>query len=902
MWEGDSPSSRLNADVTTAFPVSEAIGNYAGVSFVANAKGVPTDDSDDLATQWFIVSDLGLAAFSGNDGVHAFVHSLETTQPKDRVEVRLLSRGNEILSAKRTDDLGHVQFEQALTRGEGAQSPAMVIATDASGDYAFLSLKAPAFDLTDRGVSGRVVPAGLDAFVYSERGVYRSGETVQVTALVRDGQGLAALEVPLTVVVERPDGVEYRRTVVADQGVGGHALAVPLVKSAPTGTWRVRAFADPKRPPVGEATFMVEDYVPDRLEFDLATTSKSVSRVNPAEVTIDGRYLYGAPAAELELEGEVVIKPADERAGFPRYVFGMSDEEIEAVRQPLDNLPDTDRNGKAKFSVTLDKQPSATRPLEAQLLVRLAEPGGRAVERKLTIPVTPSGAMIGVKPAFSGRSLGEGENATFDVIVAAPEGNTLARTGMRYELLKVESKYQWYRRDSSFQYEAIKVTRRVADGTFNVAADTPARISIPVEWGRYRLEVSSSDRNGPVTSVGFDAGWYAEASADTPDMLEIALDKGEYAPGDAMTVALTARTAGKVTLNVIGDRLITSVTQNVQLGPARISIPVGSDWGSGAYVVATLRRPLDTQAERMPGRAIGVQWFSVNRKARTLAVNLGLPALLRPNSALRIPVKIEGLTPGEEARIVIAAVDVGILNLTNYKPPAPDDYYLGQRRLSAELRDLYGQLIDGMQGTRGAIKTGGDTAAAELKAARPRKTARALYSGHRHRQSRRDCRDRVRHPRLRRHRSRDGGRLVAGQGRPCQRRRRDPRSGGAHRDTAAVPAQRRPRHHASRPRQCRRRGRGIPGASAEYGRQRGRQCRASDTTAQRPAAYRRDGAAHRSRGRNRKRDGAHQRAGKPPHGAQLCVGGEAGDASPRTPHRAADRARRKPHAVERSVH
>ncbi len=192
--------------------------------------------------------------------------------------MRLLSRNNEILSTKRTDDAGHVQFEAGLTRGEGALAPALLIATDARGDYAFLSLKAPAFDLTDRGVSGRVVPAGLDAFVYTERGVYRSGETVQLTALLRDAQGVAAAGMPLTLVVERPDGVEYRRTVVADQGVGGRALAVPLVASAPTGTWRVRAFTDPKRPPVGETTFMVEDYVPDRLEFDLATTAKSVSK------------------------------------------------------------------------------------------------------------------------------------------------------------------------------------------------------------------------------------------------------------------------------------------------------------------------------------------------------------------------------------------------------------------------------------------------------------------------------------------------------------------------------------------------------------------------------------------------------------------------------------------------
>ena len=732
VWKGEMPVEQaLNTDITTAFPVDQAIGtlSYGIYVMVAQAAGAPKDEFDSLATQWFIVSDLGLTAFSGNDGIHAFVHSLDTTQPKGAVEVRLLSRANEVLARKRTTDTGHVQFEANLARGEGAQAPAMLIASDPKGDYAFLSLKAPAFDLSDRGVSGRVVPAGLDAFVYTERGVYRSGETVQVTALLRDGQGMAALNVPLTLLVERPDGVEYRRAVVPDQGLGGRALSVALVSSAPTGTWRVRAFADPKRPPVGEATFLVEDYVPDRLEFELASKAKGVSKTSPADITVDGRYLYGAPAAKLELEGEMIVSAASERPGFARYQFGLADEDVEAVRHPLESLPDTNDNGKARFAVTLDKQPATTRPLEAQVIVRMAEPGGRAVERKLTLPVIPGGPMIGVKPLFSGRSLGEGENATFDVVLASPEGTPLAGSGLRYELLKVDTKYQWYRRDGAWGFEPVKTTQRVADGRLNVAADKPARISVPVQWGRYRLEVSTTDRNGPLTSIGFDAGWYAETSAETPDLLEIALDKPEYASGETMTVAVTARTAGRVTLNVIGDRLISTVTQDVTPGTARLRVPVGNDWGSGAYVVATLRRPLDAGAERMPGRAIGVQWFSVNRKAHTLALDMRLPMLLRPNSVLRIPVKVGGLNPGEEARIVIAAVDVGILNLTGYKPPAPDDYYLGQRRLTTDIRDLYGQLIDGMQGTRGQIKTGGDVGAVELQGSPPTQKPLALYSG-----------------------------------------------------------------------------------------------------------------------------------------------------------------------------
>jgi len=732
VWKGElAVEQSLNTEVTTAFPIAEAVGALAPGVYVMAAQpaGALKDEFDSVATQWFIVSDLGLTAFSGNDGIHAFVHSLDTTQAKGAVEVRLLSRSNEVLSRKRTADSSHVHFEADLSGGEGALAPAMLIASDGDGDYAFLSLKAPPFDLTDRGVAGRAVPSGLDAFVYTERGVYRSGETVQVTTLLRDGQGMAVLNVPLTLVVERPDGVEYRRAVVPDQGLGGRALSVGLVSSAPSGTWRVRAFADPKRPPLGEATFMVEDYVPDRTEFELSSKARGLSQTSAAEINVDGRFLYGAPAAKLELEGEVIVSPASERPGFAHYQFGLADEDVATTRQPLERLPETDDSGRASFAVKLEKQPEATRPLEAQVVVRMAEAGGRAVERKLTLPVIPDGPMIGIKPLFSGRSLGEGENATFDVMVASPDGAPLARGGLRYELLKVETKYQWYRRDGVWDFEPMKTTRRVADGRLDVAADRPARISLPVQWGRYRLEVSTGDPNGPLTSVGFDAGWYAEASADTPDLLEIALDKPEYAPGESMTVAVTARTAGKVTLNVIADRLVSTVTQDVAAGTAQLRVPVGSDWGSGAYVVATLRRPLDRAAERMPGRALGVQWFSINRKARTLALDMSLPALLRPNSALRIPIKVGGLTPGEEARIVVAAVDVGILNLTGYRPPAPDDYYLGQRRLTTEIRDLYGQLIDGMQGARGQIKTGGDAGSVELQGSPPTQKPLALYSG-----------------------------------------------------------------------------------------------------------------------------------------------------------------------------
>ena len=243
---------------------------------------------------------------------------------------------------------------------------------------------------------------------------------------------MAAPGVPLTLVVERPDGVEYRRALVADQGVGGRSSTCRSSPSASTGTWRVRAFTDPKRPAVGETTLPGRGLCarPHRVRsrHRRARRSRAARR---RRSRVDGRYLYGAPASGLDLEGEVTIAPPSERPGFAGYPVrpGRRGGRRRA-RQALEDLPQTDaqRQGAASRSrSTSCRRP--TRPLEAQIIVRMAEAGGRAVERKLTLPVAPDAPMIGVKPLFSGRSLGEGENATSTWSWSRPTASTLARQG-----------------------------------------------------------------------------------------------------------------------------------------------------------------------------------------------------------------------------------------------------------------------------------------------------------------------------------------------------------------------------------------------------------------------------------------------------------------------------------------
>src|SRR4051794_32430423 len=152
-WQGELKiDSVLNADVTTAFPIDQAIGDLKPGVYVMTAEPEGTRREEgygQLATQWFIVSDLGLTAFSGNDGINVFVNSLATTDAKGGIEVRLIARNNEVLAARTTDAAGFARFESGLARGEGGLSPAMLVA-DGKGGYAVLNLKGTAFDLTHR--------------------------------------------------------------------------------------------------------------------------------------------------------------------------------------------------------------------------------------------------------------------------------------------------------------------------------------------------------------------------------------------------------------------------------------------------------------------------------------------------------------------------------------------------------------------------------------------------------------------------------------------------------------------------------------------------------------------------------------------------------------------------------
>ncbi|WP_172297777.1 alpha-2-macroglobulin family protein [Pseudoruegeria sp. HB172150] len=707
VWEGTGEvGQELNKDITTRLPLTDVVGGLEPGIYALQARIPDADPYDEpAATQWFVVSDLGLATMSGTDGLHVFTRSLASADPVEGVELTLLSRANAILGESETDTEGYSRFEPGLMNGTGGASPAMVLAKQGD-DLTFLSLTDPEFDLSDRGVEGRAPAGPIDTFLTTDRGAYRAGETINATVLTRDGEAEAIEGLPLVAILTRPDGVEYAHAMSVDSVAGGHVFSFSTSGEAPRGAWRLEIHADPDAPAIASANVLVEDFLPERIDFDLSLPDGPIQPGDTPPLTIDASYLFGAPAGDLPVEGDVRLSAVRTLEDWPGYVFGRYDSDVQPAFWYLPPDIRTGEDGTVTVGLEMPELETTFRPMEARATIRVSEGSGRPVERSITHPVAPMNAVIGIRPNFDG-TLAENTEASFGLI-ALDEDQAVTDMDVHWTISRVQTRYQWYSYDGYWDWEPVTTRSVVAEGDATLG-ETPATVTAPVEWGRYEIKVEATGADYVAASEDFYAGWYGGADASaTPDFLEMSLDAESYRPGDTAKVRIVPRNAGKGLITVVSNRLIDMKAVDLVEGENIVELPVTDDWGAGAYVTATAIRPMDVDGGHNPARSLGLAHAAIDPGAHKLSVAFEVPDQVDPRGPMPVALKVGGVTEGETAWATIAAVDVGILNLTGFDAPDPSSHYFAQRKLGMGLRDVYGRLIDGMSGAIGNVRSGGD--------------------------------------------------------------------------------------------------------------------------------------------------------------------------------------------------
>lgn len=736
LWTGElDVASKGNTATTTVFSLASAIETLQPGAYYINVEEVPSGSLEiskpARAARWLIVTDLALTAYEGANGLQVTARSIDTAKIARDVKLDLVARSNEILKSKKTDLLGRVAFDGALLRGTGPQSPCMVMAYDQNGDFAVLDLERAAVDLSRYPVSGRSAPDNLDAFLYTDRGIYRPGEKVWINALIRD---LAVRSVSSTdgfLRLYAPNGVEAANwRIEGGLQAGGMEKSYTLPKAAARGMWRIALDLDGQGI-VGSTRISVEDFVPQRIELKVSSDDESVvSKDEVRAIQADVRFLYGAPGAGLNVEGRtrVEVDPKPFKA-YANFEFGKHNEQFRQREFDLNDVT-ADGAGQAVLRLDLlDESITSSKPLRLRTVVSAMEPGGRAVRDDIRLPYRPKDVYVGIKPEFDGSSA-QDEAARLKVVALKSDGEQIAGN-VNWRLVRIDWDYDWYRSgQGAWKWRRTRNVIPIEEGSLELAASEAASlITRPLDWGDYEL-LLTEEATGAVASYGFWAGWGGgpQEGSEAPDRVRISAPADPVEIGKKASYTILPPYPGEAEIVVANDKIIETRTMTLPEKGLKVDFNVTEEWGAGAYVMVSVFTPRDPVARPRPRRAVGVSYAPVDVAKRTFELDLNVEKIVQPRQKVTVELETTGGPVGEKVFATLSAVDEGILQLTKFKTPDPTDHFFAKRRLGVMLKDDYGRLLDPNQGAAAEPRSGGDQIGGAGLTVVPTKSV-SLFSG-----------------------------------------------------------------------------------------------------------------------------------------------------------------------------
>jgi len=710
-----------NQSATSYLPINEIEALQGPGVYLAIMRKAGEYDYSHPAT-WFAISDLGVHLRLYRQNALVNVSSLATALAKPEVSVKLLNTAGKILAKGLTDHEGNLSFSR-----EQLANAKLLIATQ-DKQSAIVRLFGAKLDLSEFPIDGKK-NAAQQLFIYSPRDLYRPGENLKISALLRDSDGLQLPAQVLTFKLQQPDGRVVSEQRIRPNALGYYASDWLIPEDGITGLWSVSA-----QIPGQTATsypLQIEDFLPQRMDLNLEAP-EFVDLQDAFQVAVDGQYLYGAPASGNLLQSELVIHTAAHPfKDFEDYHFSHPNRTAFNRRE---TLPDQTLNasGQQLLSST-NYWHKANTVMQLKLYSSLLDSGGRPVSRISKTYALPAKQLVGIRPLFEDDLAPFDGSANFEVILTDGK-RKLAAQELMVKLVRERRDYHWrYSESEGWTSNYTEHHYDVLQRSVTLKAGSSAQVSVPVDWGHYRIEVSNPQTK-VTAAYRFRAGWSADETvmAGRPDRIGLALDKQHYKVGETVTLDIKPAARGQGFLLVESDKVLYRAPLEVSENGKSVSFTVQSDWNShDIYVSVYLVQPGEERDEKLPRRMMGIAHLPLDRQARKLEISIDSPASIRPNSRLVVPLSVsQGLTvPHGPVQVTLAAVDVGILNISKFAAPDPFAGFFEKRAYSVTARDSFSDLMSADDGVMAQLSFGGDEDSQNTGEADPDVEIVSLFSG-----------------------------------------------------------------------------------------------------------------------------------------------------------------------------
>ena len=666
-----------------------------------------------------LISDLGLMVKNNADDSHEiFVQSIKTGRPVPGADVQLLGKNGVPLFRRTTSDRGHAGIP--VTRDFADEQQPSVYLVRTATDTAFMpfaghsrQIDTSRFDVG--GVGGRQGRKGeLNAFIFSDRGIYRPGETVHLGMIVKNAPLDNVTGIPLEVVVQGPrhNTVKTEKIILPEKGF--FELAYTTGVTSNTGRYRVSLYLvrdnRTRDRLLGSAGFTVEAFVPDTMKITSTLVAAPLRGWTTAEslaARVELKNLFGSPAQDRRVQARISVQPAHfqfKKFADYRFIDPFTDAERKPLRLDEALAPAvSDADGLAHFDIPLNRFREGTYHLD--FFVEGFDPGGgRSVSARNQTIISPLPHLVGFKSDGDLAFIHAGSDHRVDWIAITPTLDTLALAGLTLKRLEIQHLSTLVKQpNGTFKYQTVDREREIDSQAFAIP-EAGTRYTLATDApGDYAIEIHGSA--GPrLARLTYSVVGHGNLTGrlEKEAILRLKLDKTDYKNGETIQLSITAPYVGAGLITVESDRVhafkwFKTATESTL---ETLRLPDGLE--GNAYINVSFLRDAGSQEIFTSPLSTAVAPITIDRSSRQLDVTLHVDNQVRPGKSMTI-----GYTTSRASRVAVFAVDEGILQVAGFQTPQPLDHFLKKRALQVTTRQMLDLILPEYELIREIMASGG---------------------------------------------------------------------------------------------------------------------------------------------------------------------------------------------------
>ena len=679
------------------FDVSDKLQDFKGIYHIQLRSN---DDYWVRDSRFISVSDIGLIAKEGKDKLVVFANSIKSTQPIASASITAYGYNNQVIGVGNTNNDGVAEIEYTKKEFSGFK-PAMLIAKTAD-DFNYMPFSSTRVETSRFDVGGkRSNPSALDAYIYPERDIYRPGERVRFSVIVRDKQWKSPGEMLLKLKFLFPNGKELTQMRKTLNEQGSCEGSVDISKTAITGSYTLQAYTS-NDVLLASSNFMIEDFVPDRIKVATKVSKPTSVPGDNISLAINAQNFFGPPAADRNYECQIQVRQKEfSPKGFEKFDFSLANQKT--FFDDKVNQGTTNAEGNATENYAVPTAYVNMGLLQTSFYTTVFDETGRPVNRMSYSDIYTQDVFYGIADDGYGY-YPLNQAIQFPVIAVGKDEKVLSNAKAEVQVIKHEYRTVLAKSGSYFRYESQKEDKVVHNSYITLNGDKNNFSFTPRTPGDYEVRIMKPGVGTYVSKSFYSYGWWGgdnnSFEVDNEGNIDIDVDKEKYNSGESATIHFKTPFSGRMLVTFETDKIVSYQYVTVDKRDASLDIKLTDEYLPNVYVTATLIKPHGVSDIPLTV-AHGYKSLKVDNKNRKIDVQIVAAKSVRSKTHQTVTVKA-----APNCKVTLAAVDNGVLQVSDFKTPNPYDYYYQKKALEVDGYDIYPLLLPEIKARLSS--TGGD--------------------------------------------------------------------------------------------------------------------------------------------------------------------------------------------------